>query len=430
MRTMLLMAGLVLLAEVAAFSNEIPPREIPQGVGVNIHFVTGHEKDLDMIAAAGFKWVRMDFTWEGIEHQKGMYDWSGYEQLTANLEKRGMKAIYILDYSHHLYEDVVRAKNPITGKEHEDLASPQKPEAVAAFAKWAAASAEHFKGRPIIWEIFNEPNITFWKPKPDVKQYTALALAVCKAIHEKVPDASIIGPATSGIPVDFIEEFLKSGVLKDLSGLSVHPYRNYSRSPETAVEDYAKLWRLLDKYAPKKGEPLPVISGEWGYATEEKKGVSLEKQAQFAVRQQLVNVANNVPISIWYDWKNDGPDAAEREHNFGTVTMNLEPKPAYKAIQTLTRELNGMSPSERLEAANEKDYLLVLKDKDGNQKLAAWTAGEERDARVNLMKFTKEAALPTVSMFGEEKMTPLENGMLRMHLSGAVEYFRLGKALK
>jgi hypothetical protein len=32
--------------------------------GVNIHFTKGHEKDLDMIAAAGFKFIRMDLVWE------------------------------------------------------------------------------------------------------------------------------------------------------------------------------------------------------------------------------------------------------------------------------------------------------------------------------------------------------------------------------
>ena len=39
--------------------------------GVNIHFVTGHEKDLDLIAAAGFKFIRMDFGWQGTERVKG-----------------------------------------------------------------------------------------------------------------------------------------------------------------------------------------------------------------------------------------------------------------------------------------------------------------------------------------------------------------------
>ncbi len=33
---------------------QIPPPILPAGVGVNIHFVRGHEQDLDMIAACGF----------------------------------------------------------------------------------------------------------------------------------------------------------------------------------------------------------------------------------------------------------------------------------------------------------------------------------------------------------------------------------------
>ena len=53
---------LVLLAGSAA---EIPEPILPAGVGVNIHFVTGHENDLDLIAAAGFAALARvsPFTW-------------------------------------------------------------------------------------------------------------------------------------------------------------------------------------------------------------------------------------------------------------------------------------------------------------------------------------------------------------------------------
>ena len=83
-----------LLLASATFSvcgADLPELIIPQGVGVNIHFTRGHERDLDMIAAAGIKWVRMDFTWSGTERKKGEYNWSAYEELTANLEKRGIR---------------------------------------------------------------------------------------------------------------------------------------------------------------------------------------------------------------------------------------------------------------------------------------------------------------------------------------------------
>src|SRR5437016_7858018 len=81
---------------------ELPEPVLPAGVGVNIHFTTGHEKDLDLIAAAGFRFIRMDFGWGGVERKKGEYDWSAYDGLTANLDKRGLRAIYILDYSNSL----------------------------------------------------------------------------------------------------------------------------------------------------------------------------------------------------------------------------------------------------------------------------------------------------------------------------------------
>ncbi len=70
--------------------------------GVNIHFTTGHEKDLDMIAAAGFRFIRMDFVWHNTEITQGKYNWKEYDELTANLSRRGLNAIYILDYSNPL----------------------------------------------------------------------------------------------------------------------------------------------------------------------------------------------------------------------------------------------------------------------------------------------------------------------------------------
>ena len=147
-------------------ASDLPRLTVPEGVGVNIHFTRGHEQDLDLIAAAGFKVARMDFGWAGIERAKGQYDWSAYDELTANLAKRGLRALYILDYSNPLYEESVVTRNPVSGEEHRDTASPQHPESVAAFARWAAAAAERYRGRRVIWEIWNEPNITFWKPKP------------------------------------------------------------------------------------------------------------------------------------------------------------------------------------------------------------------------------------------------------------------------
>lgn len=411
-----------------ALSAQIPEPVLPAGVGVNIHFVKGHERDLDMIAAAGFKFVRMDFTWAGIERRKGEYDWSGYDELTANLEKRGLRALYILDYSNSLYEEEVTSKNPITGQQHKTTASPQRPESVAAFAQWAGMAAKRFRGRNIIWEIWNEPNIHFWQPEPDVQQYTTLALATIKAIRAANPEATIVAPATSEFPWAFLEDFFKSGVLEHLDAVSVHPYRNYARSPETVAPDYAKLQVLMDRYAPvpKQGK-IPILSGEWGYATHTK-GLSLETQAQFAVRQQLVNLLHNVPLSIWYDWKNDGNDPNEREHNFGTVMPDLTPKPAYTAIQTLTRELAGYRIVRRVPTGSEMDFAILLADSQARQKVAVWTTGEPREVKVAFARdgMVRDVdVLPAVNGDGQPGAATVRAGELVLALTPWPQYIAL-----
>jgi hypothetical protein len=376
---------------------ELPSLTFPEGVGINIHFVRGHEKDLDLIAAAGIKFIRMDFGWAGIEQQKGQYNWSDYEELTANLDKHGLRAIYILDYSNPLYEETVASKNPLNGQEHRDTASPQHPESVAAYAKWAAAAAKHFSGRHIIWEIWNEPNISFWKPKPDVQQYNTLCLAALKAIRAADPRATIIAPATSEVPVPFLEAFCASGALEYIDAVSIHPYRNYKKGPETAAEDYAKLRALIEKYAPANKKNLPIVSGEWGYSTFTK-GLTPEKQAAFVARQQLANLLNKIPISIWYDWQNDGQNPDEREENFGIVTYDLKPKPAYLALQELTRNLSGFHIDHRIKTESESDYVLACKNKSAS-KIVSWTTAEPHDIVV-----------------------PVRNGKLQLHLGEIPSY--------
>jgi polysaccharide biosynthesis protein PslG len=393
------------------------------GAGINIHFVTGHEKDLDLIAAAGFKFIRMDFEWQETELKKGTYNWEAYDELTSNLKQHGLRAIFILDYSNSLYEEPVKSKDPLTGNEQVDIASPRHPESITAFSQWSAAAAIHFKNSNIIWEIWNEPNISFWKPKPDVSQYIDLALATCKAVKAVVPDAVIIGPTTSEVPLSFLESFLASGVLEYLSAVSVHPYRNYSNSPETAGSDYKKLRELIYRYAPSGKKEIPIISSEWGYSSSTK-GVSLETQAELIVRMQLSNLQNGIPVSVWYDWKNDGDDPAEHEQNFGTVSSDLKPKPAYITIKAMNMQLEGFTLLKKIDLKNEKDYALLFKNDKGKYKICAWTVDMSHSA---IMDNIVQNVSGSTAIDGKGNIIKLktEQGKLALDLNALPQYITL-----
>ena len=407
---------------------DFPEPVLPAGVGVNIHFTKGRAEDLDLIAAAGFKFIRMDFGWAGVERKKGQYDWSAYDELTANLEKRGLRAIYILDYSNPLYEKAITITDKHTKQERKDLASPQQPESVEAFARWAGAAAKHFRGRRVLWEIWNEPNISFWKPEPDVEQYTTLTLAVCKEIRHADPKATIIAPASSGFPWEFLERFFAADMLRHIDAVSVHPYRG--GPPETAAADYQRLRALIARYAPPNKVGMPILSGEWGYPTHTA-GVSLDTQAAYLARQQLANLLVGVPLSIWYDWKNDGTDANYNEHNFGTVDHTLKPKPGYVAAQTLTRELAGYRIARRIypppigpSLTPDNDFVLVLINAAGNQKLAAWTLGEPHAVALDL-DLAEAEQVTAVQGDGSGYVPKVQRGQLILDLGLMPKYVAL-----
>ncbi|MBM3493203.1 MAG: hypothetical protein FJX72_02590, partial [Armatimonadetes bacterium] len=191
------MKGMVCAMVLACFGAaavSAPPRlpsgPIPDGLGVNIHFTTPQPGEMQMLADGGFTWVRMDYDWNQVEYEKGRYRFTAYETLMNALEEHRIRPILILDYVHRLYDDAQ---------------SPHSDEAIAAFAKFAAASAKHFKGRGILWEMYNEPNILpFWRPSVNVQDYIRLATATGKAIREAAPDEAYIGPATSGMDFRFI----------------------------------------------------------------------------------------------------------------------------------------------------------------------------------------------------------------------------------
>lgn len=146
---------------------KLPALSVSNGFGVNIHF-TGDPCDLDLIADAGFKFIRMDLAWESVERERGVYDFgrSGYDALTAGCTRRGIRILYILDYSNRLYESD-RSVRTEAGRK--------------AFVAFSEVAARRYAGKAILWEIWNESNIeVFWTPQPSVEDY-------CRLVQETAP---------------------------------------------------------------------------------------------------------------------------------------------------------------------------------------------------------------------------------------------------
>jgi hypothetical protein len=335
---------------------DLPERVVPEPFGVEIHFTRASQNELDFLAAGGFRWVRMDMFWHTIETVPGRYDFSAYDVLVREMTRRGIRIVFILDYGNLLYDHGF---------------PPTSPGGRAAFARFAAAAARRYRGKGILWEIWNEPNLDhFWTPEANAHDYGTLALQTIGAIRRADPTALVVAPALAGYEVAFWQTLGEMGLFSKVDALTVHSYG--VQTPEALTGPLLDLRALIRRHSPHWTPP--ILSGEWGFASTAG-GYTEGQQAQFLARQWLVNLLHDMDLSIWYDWRDDGLDPHDPEHNFGTVRNDYTVKPAYRAARTLTTHLAGYRFLRRVPLAREDDYLLLFHSA-GRTALATWTTGE------------------------------------------------------
>jgi polysaccharide biosynthesis protein PslG len=336
--------------QVAGHGRFGQPLALARTMGINIHHVT--DADLDMLAATGVTYVRLDVMWEPVERTPGAYDWSTYDDLLRKLAVRHLRPLLILAYSNPLYEKHIAL--PHNGRTLQTVSAPTAARSLEAFTRWAAAAATHFAPYDPVLEIWNEPdNDMFWPPRSNPREFAALARRTCAALRKASPGAVIIGPGAAKEPRDsrpvpeFLGGVLDRGLEECLDGVSVHPYVNISEVPRVP-----RNWELLRDLIRRAGgglNRLPVpIASEWGVSTGG--GGLLHRhpddadQAFYLVRMMVLNAASGVPISIWYDWRDDGDDPNDAENRFGLVRRDRSPKRAYVALKTLTAQLGDAQP--------------------------------------------------------------------------------------
>lgn len=146
--------------------------------------------------------------------------------------------------------------------------------------------------------MWNEPNGS----NVPAAAYAKLAIAVGQAIHRVDPHALFVGPALAGMDGGWLKQIFQDGVLKEFDAVTVHPYRQ--APPETVGKDYVNIRQLIARYSP-AGRSIPLISGEWGYSTTWMQ-YDANRQGKYLAREFLTNLMYRIPLSIWYDWHNDG----------------------------------------------------------------------------------------------------------------------------
>lgn len=353
-----------------------------------------------LIAASGANNVRDEQPWGAVERQPGEYSFpQAHQAYMEDLAEEGIAPLTVLAYVNRHYDNG---------------ATPYTDEGRAGFANYGAAVVEHYDGQ-IPWvEVFNEFNHTKRGDAGDgpadalPEYYYPLLQATYERVKSTSPETMVVGPATAGLPLPWIEELFALGALDYLDAVSVHPYV-YPDAPEGEFVDRLEaLDALIREY--NDGESMPIWITEQGWPTfDGTRGVTEREQASIIVRAHAMALSHGVDRYFWYDFMNDGVNNANAEHNFGIV-RNAEdplgawaPKPAFVSYSTMTRELTGRD-YQRTEVVGEGLHSVVFAEPgDSSETRMLWSTDGDQSVEVRT-----DAPITVTSMMGEDEVfTPV-----------------------
>ena len=372
------------------------------------------EKAYDKVAAIGVKKARIQSGWMMTERERGVYDFAWLDKIVDNLIERGMEPWLCLCYGNPLYTDFASKVFGAVG------CPPVGEDALQGWVNYVTATAEHFKGRVKLYEIWNECDLPYsWKHyfgqtkeemdfRQNALEYAEMAIATSKAVKGVDPDAKIAGFALAHARTPyFINTALAAGLYKHIDYVSFHIYSSTDWQREETIR---ALRTLIDQYDPHIG----LIHGEggaqsrsdghgamWGFAW------TPEKQMKILLRTLITDLHCGLEFTSYFSTMDMiealhgvvGDKASYLDYGYfgvlgaqfdedGVATGDYKPKPSYYALSALASLFKGdakradipyyraYNPSRRLggveEEENAKIYGFELDD--GSHALVYWNA--------------------------------------------------------
>jgi hypothetical protein len=322
-------------------------------IGVCVHFSNGWYTEPEipkMIAEAGFTWAREDFYWSSIEKEKGIYVMpDSYRKTIDDLNAAGLKVLAIFNGSNKLYApDIYDAE---------------------AYARAAAWFARETRGKVQAIEILNEPHnfgfskhyggtwngvekdgsVSKWVPK-----YVQLLNTAAPAIKAANPEVKVLG--LGGVPPVTFRQ-LEMGISPVVDAITDHPYspRMTAEYVPYASKDgilqrdgvatadergtFVSQEKMMREQSAKFHGPKAIWHTEFGWPSyQETKngnlfaGLTRDAQAKYLLRRMAEALGVGTDMLFVYNFRDNGTDEHNAEHNFGLLDIKLKPKPSYDAV--------------------------------------------------------------------------------------------------
>ena len=337
------------------------------------------DRSLEMIAEAGFQWVRQEFPWEDIEiHGKGDFvdrrndldgdgevdpvdAWAKYDNIVTLAER-------------HDLDVIVRLSNPPawTRELTNTIGAYAPPDNLSDWGDYVYTTVSRYRGRVRYYQLWNEPNVyPEWGEQPvDPAGYTELLCEGYRRAKEADPNAVIIsgalaptvsldpgpGPARGMSDFVFLQRMYDAGAGACFDILSVNDYMLWSGPTDHRLRplniNFSRPIYIRDIMVANGDADKPIWIGEMNSNAVPNDSaiadvgaygqVTLEEQARYAplayerIQREWpwVGVAN-----FWFFKRPDDREKNQAMYYFRMAEPDFTPLPVYGAMKAYAAEL-------------------------------------------------------------------------------------------
>jgi hypothetical protein len=267
-------------------------------------------QDVNLITLLGDRGkigARVTFYWSDIEPTEGNWQFAVYDGLVKRADSAQIPLLGVLAYA---MKRVATVAADMQGAPWAFSLCP--PDEVEQFATFAGKVAARYP-QVLYWEIWNEPNTTyFWRPTPNPARYVDLLRRSYAAIKATNPNAIVVlGGLSPGIgngqvntmsAASFLEGVYQNGGKSYFDAVGFHPYDG-SVSPDLYLKDYVNA--VHDVMARYGDGNKPVWATEIGWFVGTQAGeLSEAEQAKYLSRAStILHNLQFVERFYWYNLK-------------------------------------------------------------------------------------------------------------------------------
>ncbi|MBI5668706.1 MAG: cellulase family glycosylhydrolase [Chloroflexi bacterium] len=329
------------------------------------------ERQVQMIAEAGFRWIRQQFPWEDIEiHGRGDFDdrrnvdavgvisaWDKYDNIVDLAEKYGLNIMARLD------------NPPAWTHANPDIGEKAPPDDVQDVVNYAVAVAERYKGRLYYYQIWNEPNIypEWGNQAVNPEAYTDLLCRTYTALKAVDPAIVVIsGPLSPTVSLSaenlndfiFLQRMYDAGAGKCFDVMSAQGYGFYSGPTDRRLRPmtltYARHIYIRDIMVANGDahKPIWISEAAWNAQPEDPTivqiqygnfGIVSEEQAARYMPLAYQRAQAEWPwvgvIFYWFFKQEDDSRRNQASYYFRMVEPDFTPLPVYESMKAyITRQ--------------------------------------------------------------------------------------------